>query len=235
MGGTAQWDGQVAALSGQRSVVALDLPGFGAARHLDPIDSIESFADWVISALDARDIDSFDLLGHSMGGMIAQAVACRAPERLGKLILYATGSVGVLPGRFETIAQSRARAKVDGAEATARRIAATWFVDGDRDAAYAACADIAAKSTLGAINAGLTAMEAWSGEQALSTISADTQIIWGDKDRTYQWTQIETLWKGIAHCDLAVLPRCAHAVHLEAPVAFNDLVSDFLNAPPTSR
>ena len=231
MGGAAQWNGQVAALSTKREVVALDLPGYGAANNLAPINTIEGFADWVISALDARGIEAFDLLGHSMGGMIVQEIARLVPDRIGKLILYATGSVGVLPGRFETIAESKARAEVDGAETTARRIAATWFLNGERDPAYRTCADIAAKSSLAAIKCGLTAMETWSGQQALADIRAETQIIWGDQDRTYPWSQINSLWTGISQCHLAVLPRCAHAVHLERPAAFNELLDDFLVAP----
>ena len=231
MGGAAQWEAQVAALSPQRPVIALDLPGFGAANHVAPIDSIEGFANWVVSELDAQGVGRFDLLGHSMGGMIVQEVVRLVPERVGKLILYATGSVGVLPGRFETIAESKARAKADGAEVTARRIAATWFLEGENDPAFGACGDIAAQSSLAAINAGLTAMENWTGEKALAAIRAETLIIWGDRDRTYPWSQIETLWRGIPRCDLAVLPRCAHAVHLERPAAFSELLDDFLVAP----
>lgn len=230
MGGAAQWDGQVTALSGQRLVIALDLPGFGAANHLAPIESIEDFADWVISALDARDIDAFDILGHSMGGMIVQEVARRVPDRIGKLILYATGSVGVLPGRFETIAESKARANVDGADVTARRIAATWFLEREQAQGYPACADLAARSSPAAISAGLSAMELWSGEAKLGDIACETQIIWGDRDRTYPWAQIEKLWRSIPECSLAVVPRCAHAVHLERPAYFNMLLCGFLDA-----
>lgn len=229
MGGAAQWDGQVAALSGPRQVIALDLPGFGNAHDMAPIDTIAGFADWVISAVDARGIEGFDLLGHSMGGMIVQEVVRKAPQRVGRLILYATGSVGVLPGRFETIAESKVRAREEGAEATARRIAATWFLDGAQAEAYPACADLAAQSSAAAIEAGLTAMETWSGEAALGNIASETQIIWGDRDRTYPWAQIEKLWRAIPNCSLAVLPRCAHAVHLERPDLFNALLSDFVN------
>lgn len=232
MGGAAQWDAQVAALSDQRQVIALNMPGFGDACHLPPVDCISGFADWVLSALDGQGIGSFDLLGHSMGGMIVQDVVRKAPGRVAKLVLYATGSVGVLPGRFETIAESKALAKADGPEATARRIAATWFLEREEAEGYPACADLAAKSSAAAIDAGLTAMENWSGEAALGEVACPTQIIWGDQDRTYRWAQIEKLWQSIPDCALAVLPRCAHAVHLERPELFNALLRDFLDSQP---
>lgn len=72
------------------------------------LKSIRAFADWVLDQLDALGVDCFNLLGHSMAGMIVQKVARRAGTRIDKLILYSTGAQGVLPGRFENITQSKA-------------------------------------------------------------------------------------------------------------------------------
>jgi pimeloyl-ACP methyl ester carboxylesterase len=228
LGGSAQWDGQIKAMSDAREVVALDLPGFGKNAHLPAINSISRFAEWVIAELQRRGVDQFDLLGHSMGGMIAQEIAHRIPDRIGTLVLYATGAIGVLPGRFETIAQSKARAVSDGATVTARRIAATWFLNGTLSAAYEGCAAIAEQAGLDALNAGLDAMEGWSGEAVLARLTPDTLLIWGDRDRTYPWSQIETLWTSIPKTSLSVIPNCAHAVHLENPEGFNHVLLTYL-------
>ncbi|WP_342076127.1 alpha/beta fold hydrolase [Yoonia sp. SS1-5] len=228
MGGAAQWDGQIAALAATSDVIALDLPGFGANNHLAPITTISGFADWVIAELQQRGVTRFHLLGHSMGGMIAQEIARKVPSQIGQLVLYATGAIGVLPGRFETIAQSKARAKTDGPKATARRIAATWFGDGAAAPAYPACAAIAERATAAAIAGGLDAMQSWSGETALPALPHDTLIIWGDRDRTYQWAQIALLWDNIPNSQLSVLPGCAHAAHLEKPALFNMVLRDHL-------
>ncbi len=227
MGGSDQWPAQ-SALAKERQIIAIDLPGFGKLAHLDPIDRIEDFAAWVLAKTKEEGVERFDLLGHSMGGMIVQDMARQAPDRIRKLILYGTGPVGILPGRFEPIETSMERARQDGAEATARRISATWFLEQETAEAYPDCADIAAKSSLPAILAGLEAMREWSGEAHLSNIASDTLVIWGDQDRTYAWPQIERLWKTIPDAGLAVLPDCAHAVHLERPTLFNLLVDEFL-------
>lgn len=232
MGGSAQWTGEVAQFSDTRDVIALDLPGFGMLNQLAPIDSIAGFADWVIADLDRRGVRTFDLLGHSMGGMIVQEVARKAPERVRKLVLYATGAQGVLPGRFETIATSKARARADGAPATARRISATWFLDREAAPAYPECSAIAERASLPALLAGLDAMENWSGEAALGSLTQETLVLWGDRDRTYAWEQIARLWQTIPNAGLAVVPGCAHAVHLEKPEVFAALLRDFL-APET--
>lgn len=236
LGGSAQWDGSVDVLADRFDLIALDLPGFGANAHLSPIDSIGGYADWVIARLRDRGINQYDLLGHSMGGMIAQEVALRDRDgdrggdgnRVNRLVLYATGAIGVLPGRFEPIEDSKRRAAEDGAEATARRIAATWFLNGSAAPGYETCAALAAQSQLGAINAGLDAMKSWSGDGHLTQISQQTLVLWGDRDRTYSWSQIHRLWSEIPQSSLAVVPGCAHAVHAEKPLMFQHLIADFL-------
>ncbi len=232
MGGAAQWAEQEAAFGDTCEVIALDLPGFGANAHLAPINSIGGFAQWVMAEISARNITRYHLMGHSMGGMIAQEVARRDATRIASLVLYATGSVGVMPGRFESIAESKARAVQDGAVATARRIAATWFLDTENAAGFEGCAQIAQQAGIGAILSGLDAMQGWSGTAQLSQITAPTLVLWGDKDRTYAWEQPRRLWSDIPNAHLAVLAGCAHAVHLEKPQLFNDVVRDFLNTHP---
>lgn len=229
MGGGEQWDGYVDRLSRQGDLIAVDLPGFGRNAHLPPICSIAGYADWIVKHLRDLGVERYHLLGHSMGGMIAQDVAHLDSERIDRLVLYATGAIGVLPGRFETIEASKQRAIQDGATTTARRIAATWFLDREAADAYEQCAAIAARTQLAAIHAGLDAMQSWSGTQNLQQIPQDTLILWGDRDRTYPWNQIQRLWQTIANTSLAVVPGCAHAVHAEKPDLFQSLVSDFLD------
>ncbi len=227
MGGSDQWEPQVP-LSANGPLVAPNLPGFGKNADLPVINTIGGFADWVLQDLSDRGIERYHLLGHSMGGMIVQEMMRRSPDRVDRLVLYGTGPVGVLPGRFETIETSIKRAAEDGAAATARRISATWFVKGQDADQYPACAAIAEKSSPAAIKAGLEAMRDWSGEAFLAAIEVPTLVLWGDRDRTYAWPQTETIWQTIPNCSLAVVPGCAHAVHLEEAEIFNRLVTKFL-------
>lgn len=228
LGGGRQWQGQAETLAARFNVIAVDLPGYGENAQLEALDSIAGLADWVLDDLTARGIERFHLVGHSMGGMVVQEMVSRAPDRIDRLVLYGTGSNGILPGRFESIGTSKRRARADGFKATARRIAATWFLEGEAATAYEDCAAIAEQSSLPAILAGLDAMEVWSGAERLSDIRVRTLVIWGDRDRTYPWSQIEQLWQSIAGASLAVIPDCAHAIHLEKPGLFNKILGDFL-------
>jgi pimeloyl-ACP methyl ester carboxylesterase len=230
MGGSAQWWMQREALGGTMDIIAVDLPGFGENAAIEAPDTITAYAEFVLDELDRQDIASFDLLGHSMGGMIVQEMVALAPERVRRLILYGTAAASDLTGRFETFDESKRRAKADGAPATARRIAATWFLHGNEAQHYEACAALAEKTSQQAILAGIDAFGNWSRAENLANISCPTLIIWGEHDRSYAWHQIEQLWRTIPAASLAVIPTSAHAVHLERPGIFNALVEEFLSA-----
>jgi pimeloyl-ACP methyl ester carboxylesterase len=230
LAGSAIWAAQIEYFSRDFDVICPDLAGFGASADLTAPESIQGHARLVLDLLDSLQIDQFDLLGHSMGGMIVQAMAVMAPARLRSLVLYGTGPQGVLPGRFETIAQSRARIIEQGLSDTARRIAATWFLQGEQAEGFALCHRLGQQAQLQAALASLTAWEAWDGRPALCDITARCLVIWGSCDRSYNWSQPEALWRAITGADLAVVPNCAHNVHLEKPQLFNILLADFLHS-----
>lgn len=235
LGGSAQWQSQRDFFSDDFHVITPGLPGFGLNSHLDAPNTITGFARYVIRELDQQGIEQCYLLGHSMGGMIAQEIMKLAPERIDKLVLYGTGPVGVMPGRFETIATSRDRVETEGVKMTARRIASKWFVGGQQGHGYAECADIAEMASLQAAMAGLTAMERWSGEDALQHIKVPTLVLWGDQDQSYHWPLPEKLWKDIPGAGLSVIAGCSHAVHLEKPELFNAVLRDFLIRQPNNH
>ena len=227
-GGSPQWAAQVEAFSKQFRVITPDLPGFGLNNEQQAPETINGFAQYIINELDDMGVDKFHLLGHSMGGMIVQEIVALVPERVEKLVLYGTGPDGLLPGRFETLEESQRRVKADGVEATGHRISATWFQQGEAAEGYQDCANLTSMTRLQAALAGLTAMGGWSGVSALSKITSSTLVLWGDSDRAYQWEQPEMLWREIENAQLAVVPDCSHAVHMEKPDLFNAILQDFL-------
>ena len=229
LGAGAQWAGQQKAFGGEFQVIAPDLPGFGSINYQNTPETIRGLAINVLHQLDALGVHRFHLVGHSMGGMIVQDMAVLVPERIDNLVLYSTGPVGLMPGRFETIEESRQGLWEHGVEATGRRIAATWFLEGESGKGFDVCAGLAEQASMQAALAGLAAMESWSGEAALAKIKSPTLVLWGDGDRAYLWPQPEKLWREIDGARLAVIPGCAHAVHLEKPYLFNAVVQDFLH------
>jgi 2-hydroxy-6-oxonona-2,4-dienedioate hydrolase len=228
LGGSRQWDTLLPMLSPHFEVVTLDLAGYGMANHLVAPTDLAEHARNVLATLDYMGIDRFHLLGHSMGGMVVQEITRRAPHRVNKLVLYATGPLGCIPGRFETMARSRERLRDDGVQRTARRICATWLLDSEASPAFEALAALATDASEQAASAGLSAMESWDGREYLSGIEPPTLIVWGESDRSYGWSQIEMLWRCIPRASLAVLPTCAHALHLERRALFCTILIEFL-------
>lgn len=71
--------------------ILIDLPGHGLSPKREPI-SIENYAADVVVFIEAMGLEKVILIGHSMGGGIAQQVALDYPHVLNGLVLIATGA-----------------------------------------------------------------------------------------------------------------------------------------------
>ena len=76
------------ASSGYRAV-AWDMPGYGHSAPIDPY-TFKGLAARCIALIESLQSGSVTLLGHSMGGMVAQEVIARRPELVNKLVLCGT-------------------------------------------------------------------------------------------------------------------------------------------------
>lgn len=88
------------ALGSTRTVIAWDAPGYGASRPLaSPSPVVADYAASVLALLDALALREVDLLGHSLGTLMAAHVAETAPERVRRLALLSpTLGYGIAPG-----------------------------------------------------------------------------------------------------------------------------------------
>ena len=228
LGSTDMWEPQIEHFKENFRILAPALPGFGKSNKVKSCDSIECMAKAILNSLKIRQIEKFKLLGHSMGGMIVQEMARLTSDKILKLICYGTSSRGNIPGRFETIDESREKLKMNGLEVTANRIAKTWFINEDKAKYFYLCENAGKQTSLEAADNGLIAMKNWSGMNNLKNIKNETLIIWGDQDRAYNYSQVETLKNNISNSSLKIINGCSHNVHLEKPDEFNNCVSDFL-------
>ena len=228
LGSSDMWNPQIKFFKDDFRVIVPALPGFGKSSTISSCDSIQCMAEILLDSLEKKKIKSFNLLGHSMGGMIVQEIAKLAGEKISKLICYGTGPRGNIPGRFETIDQSIKKLKINGLENTAHRIAKTWFIEEDKAKYFYLCENAAKQTSVEAADNGLIAMKNWSGVDNLKNIKNKTLIIWGDQDKAYNYSQVETLNNNISDSDLIIIKGCSHNVHLEKPDEFNNAVNEFL-------
>jgi len=229
LGSSKMWNFQKEFFSKHYRVIIPALPGFGESHNVKSLDSINKMAKEIINLLDQKNIDKFNLIGHSMGGMIVQEITKLIGNRVNKLICFATGSIGEIPGRFETIDETREKLKKDGTEVSFSRVPKKWFVKGDKDKNYFLCKNAVKDVSLEAADNALLAMKNWRGKEDLKNIKNETLIIWGDKDTSYNFDQVDTLKKNIKNSRLEIFKDCAHNVHLEQPDQFNNLVQKFIS------
>ena len=228
LGSSEMWEPQINFFKNYFRVIAPDLPGFGKSKEVKSHNSIKSIANLLLNFLEKKKIDKFYLLGHSMGGMIVQEMAKKSGNKISKLICYSTGPRGEMPGRFETVDQSRDNLKKNGLEIMARNIAKTWFVKGENAKYFDICINSGKQASIETVNNALIAFKNWNGVGTLKNIKNKTLIVWGDKDKSYNLEQIKTLEKNIPNSSLIVFNNCAHNVHLEEPEKFNNTIKHFL-------
>lgn len=81
------WERLIPLLSTTKTVIAIDLPGFGKSGCVDMVHSMELMAEIVHQILKKQAIESISIMGHSMGGYVALAYCEIYPTSIQKLIL----------------------------------------------------------------------------------------------------------------------------------------------------
>jgi len=88
------WDPRVMdGIAAKHHVIAFNNRGVGSSSG-SPADSIEQMADDAITFIKAKGFQQVDLLGFSMGGMVAQEIVLKEPQLVRKMVLAGTGPAG---------------------------------------------------------------------------------------------------------------------------------------------
>src|SRR5438105_2243335 len=233
----SMWEPQIpVVVEAGRRAVALDLPGFGGSDV--PADrsaySIDGYADVVAALVDHLGLGRVVLVGLSMGGYIALAVAGRRPDVLAGLVLADT--------RADPDTPAGRQARSDQQAVVEERGDVTPLVDGllDRVLAEASPGRLEAAARLGAMMRS-TAPVAWIGAleamkqrpdrtDGLAAISVPVLVVVGEGDVIAPPEVAETMAKAIPGAHLEVVPDAGHVANLENPDVFNRALTDFLAA-----
>lgn len=187
--------------------------------------SIDDMADAVLASAPAH----FILLGFSMGGYVARAIAHRAPGRVTALILVATSA---RPDRPELVQQRVAAARqatVSAFHGLARgAIRASLHADRAGDTAM-----IERVRAMGArlgsdVFVRQTAVVRAGDVATLGQIACPTLVIAADGDQLRSVAEGREQADGIPGADFVVIKHAGHMLPLEAPAALGNIVSDWL-------
>lgn len=227
------WQPHLAALAERFDVIACDLPGHGAAPPLAASTSAAAIARDVVATLDALDLPSAAILGHSFGGMVAQELARLAPERVDALILADTWCHprGYLfePFLFRTVALTWMLHVTPIAQMTELMA----FGVAMRTPAIAPYARRAMARFANERDSYLAIWEAatdFSSRAWLAELACPTLVLASDE---YLFThhQSRELAARIPGARLVVLPRTGHWLSWDNPAAFEQAVTSFLAEP----
>lgn len=214
------WKPQVHALSSIARAVAIDLPGHGRS---DPPgrNSVEGYGDSILGLLDALRFDRAVMVGHSLGGAIAQTLALSHPDRVAGLGLVGTGArLRVLPAILDGI--------VNDFEKTAPFIVENAYAPNLTDDLRAR-----AMAELHACNPQVThddfsACNVFDVMTRLGEIRAPTLVICGKQDRMTPVKYSEFLASKIAGAQLVLVDNAGHCVMIEQPDAVSRALFDFV-------
>jgi pimeloyl-ACP methyl ester carboxylesterase len=82
------WDNFASRFADDYFVICFDLPGHGRSKVIAEDSTLEQMGEAVIEVTDHLGIQGFDLVGHSMGGYVAMALADKHPDRLNSVVLF---------------------------------------------------------------------------------------------------------------------------------------------------
>jgi pimeloyl-ACP methyl ester carboxylesterase len=230
------WFRTVPALSEHYKVIIFDNRGVGLSSKPTTPYSIELMAEDTKVVMDAAGIDSAHVYGISMGGMIAQRLALKYPERIRSLILGCTTSGGtnhIQPSAdVSMLMLSRASTTATPEEmawATAPILYSQAFIENHRNLVKE---DIQKRIEIPVLPYAymlqLQACMAHDTYNELKQITAPTLIIHGDADRLVPYENGVTLAHTIPNAEFLTVPGAGHIYVTEANDLVNNRGLDFL-------
>lgn len=223
----SMWLDQVAALASERRCLVPDLRGFGRSAPTAKASlTMEQHAEDIAALLDIEDVDKADIIGLSMGGYVALALAERYPDRVRSLVLVDTRAGGD---------SEEGRAKRDAAAEKVVAEGRSAFHDGLAGALLAPNASLTARARLRTmieatpvetIVAALNGMKVRADRtELLARIQVPTAVIVGELDELTPPSEAEAMVSALPKGELFVIPEAGHLAPMEAPQAVSDVLA----------
>ncbi len=230
------WDQSVIdGLSKHLKTVIFDNRGVGRSDELEGDLTIDIMAADALGLMDVLDINQAHILGHSMGGMIAQEIALNFPERVKKLVLCSTscgGSKAEMPSaetqkiltKFSFKGHTRKLV-----EEGMHHIFTKKFMDENPEFMEKKIDDILITPTEPtAFKAQMGAWMRYNSCRKLKVIEMPTLIVHGKQDILVPPGNAELLATKMPTAEVVYFDSNAHLVHTQEPNKFNEVLLKFL-------
>jgi pimeloyl-ACP methyl ester carboxylesterase len=233
------WDPAVIdGLAAERHVIAFDNRGVGGSGGETP-DNVEAMAEDAVAFLEALGLGPVDLLGFSLGGMVAQLVAQRRPDLVRRLILAGTAPGGGKGGASAGALLQRAvqQASAEGkhpkhylffSPTPTSQAAADAFL-GRLDERTPQDRDTPVSNE--SIGAQITALAKWeqgTSPAGLATVTQPVLVVNGDEDIMLPTINSFELAKLLPNAQLSIYPDAGHGGIFQYHTLFVQQALDFL-------
>lgn len=229
----SSWQLQLPALTGLGyRVLAPDARGFGRSSY--PANSparISIAAGDFIQLASRLGVAELDLVGISMGGAHALALALECPQLVRRLVLVNTFAHLRPRGVDEWVYYAIRFTLVHtlGLEAQAKTVAARIFPNPGQGPLRQMLIEQILQADPHAYRAAMRALASFNVNRRLSEINAPTLIVTGERDTTVPRDVQQQLVEGIRGARQVIIPGAGHAVSVDQPEAFTQVLIDFLS------
>lgn len=230
-GGASNWLPQLSFFGEHFQAIAWNMPGYSDSPPV-PSLTFAVLADALERLMDALKISQTHLVGHSMGGMVAQEFMVQRQDRVKSLVLYATTpAFGKPDGKWQQeFVNQRLQALNAGgtmADVVGRMMDNLLGDNPDPQASKLARSSIGDCSPE-TYRKSLECLVTFERRANLPNISIPTLLLSGEKDTAAPAPIVEKMASKIPQAHYHCVPHAGHLIHLEQPQIFNKIVFDFL-------
>ena len=228
-GNSKSWAYQFNFFKNKSSVISIDAPGFGKSDS-SSID-MDVIADVVVRLLKSLKISKFHVVGHSMGGMLAQILGSKYSNNVGKLVLSCTFKGYNLPKNTPLMEpyQRRIKDRISMSdEEYGRKRIREMLPKRSEDEIFEFLSVISGEISEGSINSGGMAMQYLDTTNYLPSIINKCLIILASEDVVVSKQKSELLIKDIPHASIIELSNVGHAPYCEDAISYNNVLVKFL-------
>lgn len=230
------WALQLNALSRQHQVVAFDNRDVGQSSSCEEPYEIPDMADDLLGLVDELGLDSFHLVGLSMGGAIAQHAALKDPDRIRTLTLIVTYAYGA-PGRSRIWAEMLRRMDREWRLDFLLYMAHSQeFAEGDfLPVVRQAMLDYPHQQDVEAFIRQLEASSRHDVRDRIGELAMPVQVIGAEQDVMVPVWKSKELAELIPGAELTILEGAGHAVNIERADDINRLILEFVSGKVRGR